>query len=158
MVEIMKKTISAPDTLNRECAPPEISMTLWYRERRNFDPDVISKLVGINPDIFWRQGDPWRRDDGRVIGGQHPDSAWGIQSGPYKTIKGSPLLAEVEERVKPHIKKFAKAAQATGIHPRVACVVVLRSPQMPGLYFAPSTLSWLDEIGADFAIDILDLS
>lgn len=123
----------------------------FYGER--FNPDEITRRLGIEPTTSFRPGDPITKD-GKGIRRHY---GWMLKvegSGPFE-IDG--LLQEFRRRVPVPAEAVRQLCRDLSVDLVIACGVGIRDlgVSAPDLYFPSEFLNWVTDLGASLNVDIV---
>jgi hypothetical protein len=131
---------------------PRVDLYLrFYGE--TFDPDEITKRLGVEPTYSFRPGDPITKD-GK---GKRRDYGWMIEVKGFNPWENDDLLREFRQRVAVSPEAVRQLCRDLSINPVVICGVGIRdtAESAPDLYFPNEFLAWIAELGASLNVDVL---
>lgn len=118
----------------------------------SFDPDEVTKRLGIEPSEKFRPGDPITKD-GR---GKRRRSGWWIKAGPQRTLEIDDLLQELREKVAVDSAVVRQLCQDLDVSLVILCGVGMgESEDLPITYFPPEFVAWAAEMGAAINVDVV---
>jgi hypothetical protein len=141
-------------TMSSEAWNPEgvPRVGLYFRfYGENFDPDEVTRRLGIEPTNSFRPGDPLTKSGH----GERRSPGWIMHVG-RSTFEIDDVLPEFRQRldVSPHTVR--KLCSDLNLNLVIICGVGLGGAEAaPGLYFPTEFLKWVTEMGADLNVDIL---
>lgn len=121
----------------------------------SFDPDIITKLINIQPDIKWEKGDEYIKN-GKL--NQRTYSNWMITTGYCETLDVDELMSSFSCRFRDRIVELNSCKKRFGLEYVCEVVVKIENAQPPSLYWNTNSLRLLDSIGADLDIDLYVMS
>jgi hypothetical protein len=118
-----------------------------------FDPDEITKRLGVEPTKRFRPGDPITKD-GK---GKRRDYGWILKVEGSNPWESDDLLQEFRQRVAVSPEAVRQLCRDFSINPVVICGVGIRdaTEPAPDLYFPSEFLKWVAELGASLNVDVL---
>jgi hypothetical protein len=115
-----------------------------------FDPDEITRRLGVEPTDSFRPGDPITKD-GR---GRYGVYGWKVMSG-GDTLEIDDLLSELQRRVDVPAEKVKQLCRDLNVDLAIICRVgVEEAEAAPNLVFPPEFLEWVAEFGVSFSVDV----
>lgn len=130
---------------------PEVA--LYFRfYGASFDPDEITRRLGIAPTLQRRPGEPLT-SDGR---GKARDYSWMVKIGPSETLDIENMLHELRKRVdiSPEVVKSLSAELELDLV--IVCGVSgEEADTMPAMFFPTEFLEWVVELGASLDVDVM---
>jgi hypothetical protein len=120
------------------------------RERKTFDPDYVTDVLGVEPTQQNRTGDPIHKGRGR-----RTFTRWRISVGPVDTIAIDGMLDEVISRLRPVGRKLRAVCDEIGVEPVLTCTVEPKSAQTPDVTFPLAVVQWAAENNVRLAVDIM---
>lgn len=118
----------------------------------HFDPDEITRRLGIEPTTQFRPGDPITKDGE----GRRRRSGWMLKIVEEETLEIDEMLQEVKERLddaRALVPQICKDLQVSAV---ILCGVLRNdSVLMPALNFPPSFINWADTLGASINVDVV---
>jgi hypothetical protein len=118
-----------------------------------FDPDEVTRRLGLEPTRTYRAGEPIARG----IGSQRGDG-WLIQVGPCETLEIAPILRELRDRVAVAPSLVREVCADLGLTPAIYCSIELTSRLAPSAAIPPDTIAWVAELGGAIDMDLLTWS
>lgn len=131
---------------------PTVKLYLrFYGE--SFDPDEITRRLGIKPTLQFRPGDP-ATEDGE---GRRRGYGWMIKVGGQGTIEIDKLLDELRQRVTVSGTSIKQVCNELGVEAVVLCGVGQHEDAIttPTLWFPADFLGWVAEMGASLNVDVV---
>jgi len=117
------------------------------------DPDHITKLLGIQPDVVWRIGDDLSFTSDR----KRTDNGWGIESKVSNTVDLDAHVAAILRVIGNAKSNFKHLPQGSTIS--LSCgITVNQGPGGPSMVFSPQMVAILAELGAEISIDLYCLN
>ncbi len=117
------------------------------------DPDQITTLLGIQPDVVWRIGDDLSFPSDR----KRTDNGWTIESKSSNTVDLDAHVAAILRVIgnaKSHFKHLPPGSTIT-----LSCgITVNQGPGSPSMVFSPQMVAILAELGAEIDIDLYCLN
>jgi hypothetical protein len=130
---------------------PQVQIYFRFFGER-FDPDEITRRLGIEPTIQFRPGDSITKD-GR---GRRRHFGWMVKLGPRDTLDIDDMLRELRERVIVSAVTVKKLCDDLGVDLVIVCGVSGESADtMPEMLFPTDFLKWVVELGAELSIDVI---
>jgi Domain of unknown function (DUF4279) len=139
--------------MNDEALPEvwiSFDLVALEREGVSFDPDYVTKQLGIRPTQQNRIGDPIHKGKGR-----RTFTRWRISVGPVYTVKIDGMLEEVISQLRPVSVKLRAVCGEIGVEPMLTCAVEPRSAQTPDVTFPRSVVQWAAENNVELDVDIM---
>lgn len=129
------------------------SVKLYFRfYGESFDPDEITKRLGVEPTEKFRPGDPITKD-GR---GKRLKDGWWIKAGPQQTLEIDDLLQELREKVVVDSAVVRQTCHDLNVNLVILCGVGMGDGEdLPITYFPPEFVNWAAELGAAINVDIV---
>jgi hypothetical protein len=130
---------------------PEVA--LYFRfYGASFDPDEITRRLGMEPTAQRRPGEPLT-SDGR---GRARDYSWMVKVGPSETLDIEDLLHELRKRVDISSDAVKKLSVDLGLDLVIVCGVLgEEADTMPAMCFPTEFLEWVVELGASLNVDVM---
>jgi hypothetical protein len=117
-----------------------------------FDPDEITRRIGIEPTTQFRPGDPIT-EDGE---GSRRGYGWFVKVGYAETLAIDDLIQELRIRIDVSPSTVRQVCKDLDLELKVVCGVGQHeSEATPALCFPPDFLEWLTELGAGLDIDVI---
>jgi hypothetical protein len=117
----------------------------------SFDPDEITRRLGIQPTHSFLPGDPIT-EDGR---GRRRGYGWWIKVGPRRTLDIEDMLRELRERVGVSPEIVRQVCADLNVDLSIVCGVGGdEEDAMPTMFFPTDFLSWVVELGASLNVDV----
>jgi hypothetical protein len=135
---------TAPD--GREL--PVVSAMLLLRDAP-FDPDDITRRVGLQPTISYRRGDPGPFEQPRKR------DFWGVTVGPQETLDVQALLQVLMDQVHPRLAPIGEVCAELGLTPVVSCTIELKSSLTPVIQLSRGIVQQWADLGEILEIDVL---
>lgn len=136
-------TVPAPQTL------PSIQMSLRFRGE-HFDPDEISRRVGIEPTTTFIPGDPISANGA----GRRRRPGWKLAV-EAETLELGDLLTQFRDRVSVPGAVVKEVCADLGVTAVVTCSVLQRGHEStPALIFTADFLGWVSGLGASLDVDM----
>jgi hypothetical protein len=119
----------------------------------SFDPDKITRRLGIKPTASYRPGDPIMQD-GK---GRRRHYGWLIMSGEHETLKIDDLLRELRERINVPSHTIKQVCSDLGVNLVIVCGVRQHetAETTPALFFPDDFVAWVAEIGGSLDVDMI---
>jgi hypothetical protein len=119
----------------------------------DFDPDEITRRLGIHPTESWRRGDP--RGNPKS-GAKYPRSGWRLVVGPQMTLPIDGLLAELRQQVDVAGATVRQMCENLKLEAYISCGVTQPSDSStPMLEFPPDFMAWAISLGASVGVDFI---
>ncbi|WP_422739700.1 DUF4279 domain-containing protein [Micromonospora sp. WMMD729] len=83
-----------------------------------FDPDEVSRIVGLQPTMAWQRGAPHPNRPG-----PRQFSAWEYSPAPVRTYRSEEVVARLLDDVEPYATGIAEACKSLGMRAGVAVVI-----------------------------------
>jgi hypothetical protein len=130
------------------------SVGLYFRFYGDaFDPDEITRRLGVEPTKKFRLGEPIT-EDGRA---RWPSYGWIIEVGPRKALDIEDMLPELRERADVSPKAVKQLCADLNLDLVITCGVgVGEADDYPGMFFPADFLAWVVELGASVNVDVMD--
>lgn len=130
---------------------PRVSLYFrFYGE--SFDPNEITRRLGVEPSICFRPGDPIT-EDGR---GRRSGFGWMVKVGPRKTLKIDALLQELQERITVSAADVQQLCRDLNVELVILCGVGMdKADDLPTTYFPQDFVKWAAEMGAALNVDVI---
>lgn len=137
-----------PITFNEEL--PEAAFSLrFYADV--FEPDDVTKRLGLEPTMLYRPGDPIR-SDGK---GERTQYGWRLRVGPQKTWQLDQLAADFRAAVDASGNTVRSLCSELSLEAVIVCEVSLgRADSTPALDFPADFLAWVASLGANLTVDV----
>ncbi len=117
----------------------------------SFDPDEITRRLGIQPTNKFRLGDPID-EEGRA---RWPGYGWIIKVGPCETLDIEGMLKELRKRAEVSPELVRKVCADLNLDLVIICGVNgEEADTMPAMFFPTDFLSWVVELGASLNVDV----
>jgi Domain of unknown function (DUF4279) len=119
----------------------------------SFDPDEITRRLGIEPTTQFRPGDPIT-EDGK---GRRRHHGWMVKIGERETLKVDDLLRELRERISVSSETIRQVCNDLNVNPVVVCGVRQHetAETTPALMFPADFVAWVAEIDASIDVDVI---
>ena len=118
----------------------------------SFDPDEITRRLGIQPTHSFRPGNPIT-EDGR---GRRRGYGWWIKVGPKNTLNIENMLQELREQVDVSPNVIRQVCSDLNVDRVILCGVGgEEAGTMPAMFFPADFLEWVVELGASLNVDVL---
>jgi hypothetical protein len=118
----------------------------------SFDPDEITRRLGIEPTAQRRPGDPITKD-GR---GSYRDYSWMVKIGPSETLDIEDMLHELRERMDVSPETVKQLCADLNLDLVIVCGVGgEQADTMPAMFFPSEFLAWVVELGASLNVDVI---
>lgn len=118
----------------------------------SFDPDEITRRLGIEPTIHFRPGDPIT-EDGQ---GRRQTFGWMVKVGPLATLEIDELLRELRERINVSAADVRQLCQDLKLDLVIVCGVGMGvADDLPATYFPHDFVSWAAEMDAAINVDVV---
>jgi Domain of unknown function (DUF4279) len=119
----------------------------------SFDPDEITRRLGLKPTVSYRPGDPIMRD-GK---GHRRHYGWIIAVGEQETLKIDDLLRELRERISVSSHTIRQVCNDLDINLVVVCGVRQHedAETTPALFFPSEFVAWVAELGGSLDVDVI---
>jgi hypothetical protein len=113
----------------------------------DFDPDEVTRLIGIEPTSTRRKGSPTPKH-----------TSWKISSGKIENdvIDVYDMSSALVSRLLPYVERIAKVKQRFRLEAFLEVVLWIttdESKSMPAIGFEPRVISFLNTVGATIDID-----
>lgn len=127
---------------------PEVS--LYFRFYGDaFDPDEISRRLGVQPTNKFRPGDPID-EEGRA---RWPGYGWVIKVGPRQTLDIEEMLGELQKRANVSPQVVRQTCAELDLDLVITCAVSgEETDSMPVMFFSEEFLSWAVGLGASLNV------
>ncbi len=112
---------------------------------QTYTPETITKVIGLESDRQWHAGD--LRGQTIIV---EKENGWVLHSGLPKEVDLDSHL----ERILDVLEPSKDAIRSLTMSATVELSVVIYSPDRPALYFDPSVIHRIEELGAGLDIDI----
>jgi len=117
-----------------------------------FDPDEITRRLGLEPTSRFRPGDPIT-EDGR---GRRRGYGWFLKIGPQETLDIDDLLHEFREQVAVSPQVVRRLCRDLNLDLVVVCGVGGGGADtLPATFFPTEFLDWTVELGASLNVDVI---
>lgn len=128
-------------------------VSLYFRfYGASFEPDEITRRLGIEPTIQRRPGDPLTKD-GR---GKARDYSWMVEIGSSETLEIEDMLHELRKRVDISPDTVKKLSTDLELDLVIVCGVCgEEADTMPAMFFPTEFLAWVVELGASLNVDVM---
>lgn len=118
----------------------------------SFEPDEITRRLGVAPTLQRRPGDPLT-SDGR---GRARDYSWMVKIGPSETLDIEDMLLELRKRVDISPDTVKKLCADLELDLVIVCGVSgEEADTMPAMFFPTEFLEWVVELGASLNVDVM---
>jgi hypothetical protein len=120
---------------------------------QSFDPEEVTRRLGIKPTASFRPGDPITKDgQGHRLG-----YGWMLKVGEHETIEIDDLLRELQETLSGPTTFIKELCDDLGLKPVVICGVGQHesATTTPTLFFPADFVNWLAEIEASLDVDVI---
>lgn len=118
----------------------------------SFDPDEVTRRLGIKPTMQFRPGDPIT-EDGR---GRRRGTGWAIKIGPQSTLDIESMLHELRERADVSAAVVKQLCADLEIELVIVCGVSgEQADTMPAMFFPTEFLAWVVDLGASLDVDVI---
>jgi Domain of unknown function (DUF4279) len=118
----------------------------------HFDPDEITRRLGIEPTTQFRPGDPITKDGE----GRRRRSGWMLKIADQESLHIDGMLQQMQERVGLAGAAIPRICEDLQIEAVFLCGVLRNdSALMPALIFPPSFINWADALGASINVDVV---
>lgn len=130
-------------------------LTLSLRlQAHHFDPDEVTRRLGVAPSKVWRKGEPMTASGS----GRHLRTVWDLRVGPSETLHAEPLLQDLRARLKIEPSLVRRTAEDLNLTTLIYLTIQTQSIQMPAIQIPPDISGWIHVLGAELGIDIFLLS
>ena len=135
---------------------PLVSLYLrFYSEEsdpgEHFDPEEITRRLGIEPTTQFRLGDPITADGE----GKRRRSGWILNIARQETLQIDGMLQEMRNRLSSAKDVIPQICKDLRVRAVILCGVSRNeSDHMPALDFPPSFTRWVASLGASIYVDI----
>lgn len=119
----------------------------------SFDPDEITRCLGVEPTLKFRPGDPVTKDGE----GSRSHPGWMIEVGGQETIEIDGLLEELRQRVNVSSAVVRQLCSDLSVEAVVLCGVGQHEDAIttPTLGFPADFLEWVADMGASLDVDVI---
>lgn len=135
-------------------APNQLpDVKLYFRfYGQSFDPDEITRRLGIEPTIQFSPGDPIT-EDGQ---GRRRTSGWMVKVGPSATLEIDGLLQDLRERVPVSPADVRRLCQELQLELVIVCGVGMNmADDLPVTFFPQEFVNWAAELNAAINVDVV---
>jgi hypothetical protein len=115
-----------------------------------FDPDAITRDLGIEPTSAHRRGDPIK--DGKA---RWPRDRWRITIGPEQTIEIGRMLDDLLDRLRPAEQRLRVGYEKHGVESMITCTVEPTSRVTPYILFPDYVVKWSAEQGVAISVGVM---
>jgi hypothetical protein len=131
--------------------PPSVSLYFrFYGE--SFDPDEITRRLGVHPTNKFRPGDPIAESSSA----RWPGYGWIIKVGPQKTFDIEDMLRDLRERADVSPTSVKQLCADFNLDLVIICGVGWEAgDSMPTMFFPPEFLAWVVDLGASLNVDVI---
>lgn len=118
----------------------------------SFDPDEISRRLGLIPTTSYKPGDVITKDGkGKRLG-----YGWVLKVDGGRTIEIDDLLREFRQQVDVSPTLVRQVSQKLGVQPAIVCGVGAEAADvMPALVFPDDFIGWAADLGAALYVDVI---
>ncbi len=116
---------------------------------RDFDPDEVTRMVGVTPTKTWRRGEQRAGSD---LEWEH--DGWLLSIPEETSLDVAPQIAKLLGLLRDHVKSISLARETFKLDAEVGVSIYLENSEPPSAHFALDTLKTLCELHADVDIDI----
>ena len=118
----------------------------------DYEPDEITRRLGIEPTKMWRTGDPRGIPERGV---KWPRPGWWLELESQETLSIDGLLAELRQRVDVAGATVRQMCEDLHLEADITCVVYQpMDSSTPILDFPPDFMAWAVSMGASVNIDL----
>jgi hypothetical protein len=120
----------------------------------NFDPDIITKKLGIKPTTSFKKDEEWRKHDrtGETI--YRKFSSWVYRTEYVKTYEPEKLLDEIIYTFSPLINELNELQKELNITFQIGIVLKIFGENSPGLHLRTDQIAFINSINADIDVDM----
>ena len=118
----------------------------------HFDPDEITRRLGIRPTTHFRPGDPITKDGE----GRRRRSGWMLKIADKESLHIDGMLQQMREKIGPVETEIPQICKDLQVQAVILCGVLRNdSALMPALNFSSDFVSWADTIEASINVDVV---
>jgi hypothetical protein len=118
----------------------------------SFDPEEITRQLGIEPTSQFRPGDPITKDGQ----GRRRHYGWRLRVGDRETLQVDDIIQEFRGRVDVPSSVVRQLCRDLNIEAAVLCGVRQGDYETtPALVFPPDFIGWVSEMGASLEVDVI---
>jgi len=129
---------------------PSIQLSLRF-QGESFDPDEITRRMGIEPTTSFMPGDPIAADGS----GRRRRYGWRLAVEERETLELGTLLSDLQNRVGVSGTTVRQICADLGVTAVITCSVLQRGYESsPVLIFPPDFIDWVSGLGASLDVDI----
>ncbi len=128
--------------------PPDIEVALKLTGQ-GFDPEDVTKVVGLQPTKTWRLGDPVQRTALR-----RKNDGWSIGVAPTETFDMETVLCRLLDIIEPHKEKIIESMSRFNLQGEISFGVFVYG-ETPASYFEADTVRRVAALGASLGIDLI---
>ncbi|KKC50155.1 hypothetical protein VE23_24415 [Paenibacillus sp. D9] len=115
----------------------------------DFNPQIITDQLNIQPHTSWRKGDSV---EGKPI--VRKKSCWSFSTGYQESLDINDQLSEIIERFQGESEKLIELKKAHNLEILVSIVINIEENQKPAMNFNKEAISFIHQIGAEVDIDL----
>lgn len=113
-----------------------------------FDPESISRRIGLEPMKTWKEGD---RIQNSQLRRKH--SGWVWSSCREETLDLGKQVGALLEQLRPYLSHINSVREEFRLEAEISCAVYI-GKQAPAVYFDRSTVNLANELQAEIDIDL----
>jgi hypothetical protein len=114
----------------------------------NFNPDIITKELQIEPTEYYLKGDKSKRNTERK------ETCWYISTGYVNTLYVSDVLSPILEKLKDKGEKLNDLKNQFDLTYKFFIVVKIENGQVPAIYLDSKVIEFANSVKAEFDFDM----
>jgi hypothetical protein len=103
------------------------------------NPDEVTKLLELPPSQSYRKGD-FIRENGLM---KRLEGCWEIETGYYPSVDIKDAMSKMKEILHEKTEKILQIKRTNKFDCKMTIVIKIYNNDVPGMYFSPSTLSFI---------------
>lgn len=117
-----------------------------------FDPELVTRVLGIKPTATWRKGEVVPRTTVRL---KH--DGWRIATEEVETVDLPSQVRRVLEKVMPHAHSVRKVCEELNLSAELNCIVYV-DDEFPVIHFDRDILQSIIALNAEVDVDVMGIS
>ncbi|WRP07408.1 DUF4279 domain-containing protein [Rossellomorea aquimaris] len=105
----------------------------------DLNPDDITKHLELVPSLSYKKGDLIKKN--RIM--TRLEGCWEIETGYSPSIDINDALSKLEDILNGKTDKIMEIKRANKLESKLTLVIKIYDNEVPGMYFSPSTLSFI---------------
>ncbi len=124
-------------------------ITVHFTITGRFDPNEVTKRLGMNPSKAWKFGDTIQKT---LTTYKH--DGWKLSTEEIDSLDLNEPLNQIWEIIQPHKTEIIDICNDLSLETEFSCVVEVEEDEYPTLHFDSEMIKQISELKADIDIDI----